>query len=82
MVSLGAEWSLQSLLYYRQFQQIVSNGNTTDYTACIAPGQTAYLCQSDQLTPLTNAAGTPLPDISEGGSRVVHTALEIRLDRR
>jgi iron complex outermembrane receptor protein len=67
-LNLGAGWSAQSLLYYRQFQQNVSNGNTTDYTACIAPGQTAYLCQSDQLTSLTDAAGTPLPDISEGGT--------------
>jgi iron complex outermembrane receptor protein len=67
-LNLGAGWSGQSLLYYRQFQQIVSNGNTTDYTACINPGETAYLCQADQATPLTNAAGAMLPDISEGGA--------------
>src|ERR1700689_1681365 len=27
-------WSLQSVLYYRQYAQTVSNGNTTDYQAC------------------------------------------------
>jgi iron complex outermembrane recepter protein len=67
-LKLGADWSAQSLLYYRQFQQIVSNGDTTDYAACISPGESAFLCQPDQLTPLTNAAGAPLPDISDGGT--------------
>jgi iron complex outermembrane recepter protein len=67
-LSLGADWSAQSLLYYREFQQIVSNGNTTDYTSCIGAGQAGLLCQPDQVTPLTNAAGSMLPDISEGGA--------------
>jgi iron complex outermembrane receptor protein len=67
-LSLGADWSAQSLLYYRQFRQLVTNGDTTDYTSCINAGETAYLCQPDQLTPLTNAAGAPLPDISAGGT--------------
>lgn len=70
-LNLGAGWSGQSLLYYRQFQQIVSNGNTTDYTACINPGETAYLCQPDQVTPLTNPAGAMLPDISDGGAQPI-----------
>ena len=62
-------WSLQSVLYYRQYQQIVSNGNTTDFTACTTtPGS---LCQSDGLTPVTNSAGAPLPDISDGGAVVI-----------
>jgi len=68
MVSLGAEWSLQSLLYYRQLQQLVSNGDTTNYRACTSAGEAGLLCQPDQVTPLTNAAGTSLPDISDGGT--------------
>ncbi|MGA3159071.1 MAG: TonB-dependent receptor plug domain-containing protein, partial [Steroidobacteraceae bacterium] len=68
---LDADWSAQSLIYYRQFQQNVSNGDTTDYTACINPGESAFLCQPDQVTPLTNAGGAMLPDISEGGTRPI-----------
>ncbi len=59
-------WSVQSVLYYRQFSQGVSNGNTTDYTACTnTPG---ILCQPDGLIPLMNSAGQSLPDISQGGT--------------
>jgi iron complex outermembrane receptor protein len=59
-------WSLQSVLYYRQFNQTVSNGNTTNYAACTnTPG---ILCQPDGVTPLTNSAGQTLPDISDGGA--------------
>jgi iron complex outermembrane receptor protein len=59
-------WSLQGVLYYRQYAQNVANGNTTSYTACSnAPGS---LCQPDGLTPLTNAAGQTLPDISAGAT--------------
>jgi len=59
-------WSLQSVLYYRQYAQSVSNGNTTDYEACTnTPG---ILCQPDGVTPLVNSAGQTLPDISEGGT--------------
>jgi iron complex outermembrane recepter protein len=62
-------WSVQSLLYYRQYQQVVSNGNTTDYTACTtAPGS---LCQGDGVTPVTNSSGAALPDISQGGAVVI-----------
>jgi iron complex outermembrane receptor protein len=65
-LKLNDAWSIQSVLYYRQFQQEVSNGNTTDYAACtVAVGS---LCQSDGLTVVTNAAGALLPDISDGGS--------------
>jgi iron complex outermembrane recepter protein len=66
---LTDSWSLQSLMYYRQYQQIVSNGNTTDYTACT--NVAGELCQSDGLTPVTNSAGAPLPDISDGGTVVI-----------
>jgi iron complex outermembrane recepter protein len=59
-------WSLQSVLYYRQHAQTVSNGNTTDYEACSnTPG---ILCQPDGVTPLMNPAGQTLPDISDGGT--------------
>ena len=59
-------WSLQSVLYYRQYAQTVTNGNTTDYEACMnTPG---ILCQPDGVSPLVNAAGQTLPDISNGGS--------------
>jgi iron complex outermembrane receptor protein len=62
-------WSLQGVLYYRQYAQSVANGNTTHYTACTtAPGS---LCQPDGLTPLSNAAGQTLPDISAGGSVLI-----------
>jgi iron complex outermembrane receptor protein len=62
-------WSLQSVLYYREFNQTVSNGNTTDYEACTnTPG---ILCQPDGVTPLTNSAGQTLPDISQGGTQYI-----------
>jgi iron complex outermembrane recepter protein len=68
-LKLNDDWSVQSVMYYRQYAQTVSNGNTTDYTACTnTPG---ILCQSDGTTPLTNAAGRHLPDISDGGALVI-----------
>ncbi|MGB6604231.1 MAG: TonB-dependent receptor [Steroidobacteraceae bacterium] len=63
---LAAGWSLQGVAYYRHYAQSVSNGNTTDYMACTnVPG---ILCQPDGVTPLMNAAGQTLPDISDGGT--------------
>jgi iron complex outermembrane receptor protein len=59
-------WSLQAVLYYRNYGQSVANGNTTDYMACISPA--GILCQPDGTTPLTNAAGQTFPDISDGGT--------------
>jgi iron complex outermembrane receptor protein len=68
-LKLSDAWSLQGVLYYRQYSQSVSNGNTTDYTACTnTPG---ILCQPDGLTPLTNATGGTLPDISAGGANIL-----------
>ena len=61
--------SVQGVLYYRDYNQTVSNGNTTNYEACTnTPG---ILCQPDALTPLSNAAGQPLPDISDGGTLAI-----------
>ena len=67
-LKLTDTWSLQGVLYYRQYQQIVSNGNTTDYIACATAAHAGSLCQSDGMTTVTNPAGTPLPDISNGGA--------------
>lgn len=61
-------WSLQSVLYYRQYGQAVANGNTTNYTSCTSAANAALLCQPDGLTPVTGAAGVALPDISLGGT--------------
>ena len=62
-------WSLQSVLYYREYAQSVANGNTTDYEACTnTPG---ILCQPDGVTPLMNSAGQSLPDISQGGAVLI-----------
>jgi iron complex outermembrane recepter protein len=62
------ELSAQSVLYYRNYRQSVSNGNTTNYTACTTDPGAGLLCQADGMTPLTNAAGQGLPDISNGGT--------------
>ncbi len=63
---LTDSWSVQGVAYYRQYGQSVANGNTTNYTACTnTPG---FLCQPDGLTPLMNAAGQALPDISRAGT--------------
>jgi iron complex outermembrane recepter protein len=65
-VKLAQDISVQGVLYYRDYNQTVSNGNTTDYEACSnAPG---ILCQPDGVTPLANAQGQSLPDISDGGA--------------
>lgn len=66
---LPRHWSLQTVLYYRDFSQSVQNGNSTSYTACTSPP--GVLCQPDGVTPLTNAAGQPLADISDNGSRYI-----------
>jgi iron complex outermembrane receptor protein len=63
---LSANWSLQGVAYYRDYGQSVSNGNTTNYVACLT--QPGILCQPDAVTPLMNAAGQTLPDLSEGGT--------------
>jgi iron complex outermembrane recepter protein len=63
---LAERWSLQGVAYYRDYAQSVANGNTTNYIACQAV--TGVLCQPDGVTPLTNAAGETLPDISQGGN--------------
>lgn len=65
---LSDSWSLQGVLYYRQYRQRVANGNGSDYTACAAGAYSGSLCQPDATTPVRNSAGAPVPDISEGGA--------------
>jgi iron complex outermembrane receptor protein len=65
-LQMSDSWSLQSVLYYREYAQTVSNGNSTDYLACT--NTTGILCQPDGVTPLVNTAGQTLPDISNGGA--------------
>ena len=60
--------SLQGALYYRGFQQNLVNGNTTGYQACASAQGVGYLCQSDATTRITNGAGQPIPDLSNGGT--------------
>jgi len=61
-------WSLQGVLYYRQYSQSVANGNATNYTACTTDALAGSLCQSGGLTPVTSAAGQNLQDISDDGT--------------
>lgn len=65
---LAAPLSAQGVLYYRNFRQSVSNGDTTDYTACTRGPGVGFLCQDDGVTPLQDASGQYLPDISQGGT--------------
>jgi iron complex outermembrane receptor protein len=60
--------SAQAILYSRNFRQTVANGDSSEYTGCT---QISALCQADGLTALTDAAGTPLPDITDGGAKII-----------
>ena len=60
--------SVQSVLYYRHYTQTVANGDNSDFEECTPPQNTAILCQSDGLTPITTATGATIPDLSNGGS--------------
>ena len=63
---LAPQLALESVIYDRQYAQTVQNGNTSEYTSCAV--LQGLLCEPDALTPVTNAAGTPLPDVSRGGT--------------
>ncbi len=58
--------SFQGNVYRREFHQTVSNGDTTDFTACDPPN--GLLCQSDATTPVVGANGVGIPDVSNGGA--------------
>jgi len=60
--------SFQSNFYYREYNQYVTNGNTTDYGQCTTPGDANFLCQDDGTTLLTQPNGHLIPDISKGGT--------------
>ena len=62
--------AVQGVFYSRDYRQTVANGDNSDYTACddATPGA---LCQGDGVTPLTNSAGAPIPDISNGGTTLI-----------
>jgi iron complex outermembrane recepter protein len=57
----------QGVLYSRSYRQTVANGDSSDFTPCdgSTPGA---LCQEDGATPLSDAAGGMIPDISNGGA--------------
>lgn len=60
--------SIQGAFYYRAYWQNIINGDTTNYTACTVAQYVGFMCQADGATPLHNAAGELLPDISKGGT--------------
>lgn len=60
--------ALHTVLYDREYHQAVANGDSTDYTAC---EDADALCQPDGETPLTDSAGAPLPDITQGGALLI-----------
>ncbi len=69
--ALGESVSLQSVLYSRDYDQAVANGNTTEYTACTSAQYAGLLCQNDGLTALHDVAGASIPDISNGGANPI-----------
>jgi iron complex outermembrane recepter protein len=66
--AVGNDSSVQSVFYYRDYRQSVTNGNKTNFTACTTDAAAGLLCQADGVTPLSNAAGQTLPDVSNGGN--------------
>jgi iron complex outermembrane recepter protein len=67
-LKLTDAFALQGVLYARNFRQSLANGDKTDFIACTTGTAAGSLCQSDGTTPLSNAQGAPLPDISNGGT--------------
>jgi iron complex outermembrane receptor protein len=66
--ALTDTFAAQAVLYSRNFRQTVANGDTSHYTGCT---QISALCQHDGLTVLTDAAGAPLTDITDGGANII-----------
>jgi len=63
--------AVQGVGYVRGYRQEVSNGNTSDFAPCTPSAESGALCQSDGLTPLRDAAGGTLPDLSNGGAQII-----------
>jgi iron complex outermembrane recepter protein len=61
-------FSVQSVLYSRNFRQTVANGDTSDYTGCTSIDA---LCQDDGVTPLADATGANIPDLTNGGANII-----------
>jgi len=69
--ALTSALAVQGVAYFRNYRQSVSNGNSANFTACTSAAEAGSLCQSDGTTPLTNADGAALPDISNGGANIL-----------
>jgi iron complex outermembrane receptor protein len=63
--------AVQGVGYVRNYRQDVSNGNGSNFVPCTSPADAGVLCQSDGLTPLRDAAGGTLPDVSSGGTQII-----------
>lgn len=66
--ALTDTFAAQAALYSRNFWQTVASGDASHYTGCT---QISALCQHDGLTVLTDAAGAPLPDITDSGANII-----------
>jgi len=62
---------VQGVLYSRNYRQTVANGDNSNFTACTTAGNAGDLCQGDGVTPLANATGALIPDISDGGAVII-----------
>jgi iron complex outermembrane receptor protein len=69
--ALAPTRSVQGVGYVRNYRQDVSNGNAANFVPCTPSADLGVLCQSDGVTPLRDAAGGTLPDLSNGGERIV-----------
>ena len=75
--TLNAEYKFTDTLasaeraVFAGYRQSVTNGDNSDYTACTTAEAAGSLCQGDGVTPLTNSAGAPIPDISNGGATLI-----------
>jgi iron complex outermembrane receptor protein len=64
-------FAVQSVLYFRNYRQTVSNGDGSEFTACTGAAVAGDLCQSDAVTPLTDSNGTVIPDLTRGGAQLI-----------
>lgn len=63
--------ALQSVVYFRNYRESIGNGNSTSYTACMRPGTSGDLCQSDGITPLLGTNYRSIPDVSNGANALI-----------
>ena len=68
---LGAGQAIQGVAYASDFRQLVDNGNRSDYTGCTSATATGLLCQPDGETPLLDAAGAVVPDLTDSGNTAI-----------